>query len=78
MNDVNNALHIAWVATQCGCDYWLDVHDPRLIAANRAPLLSPAQEIVIAAIIEIAAQRHPCHCAADKPQRRIQMGSLRN
>jgi hypothetical protein len=54
MNDVNNALHIAWVATQCGYDYWLDVHDPRLIAANRTPLASPAQEILIAAIIEIA------------------------
>jgi hypothetical protein len=54
MNDVNNALHIAWVATQCGYDYWLDVHDPRLLAANRVPLSSPAQEILIAAIIEIA------------------------
>jgi hypothetical protein len=54
MNDVGNALHIAWLATQSGYDYWLDVHDPKLAAANNAPLSSPAQEILIAAIIEIA------------------------
>ena len=54
MNDVNNALHIVGVATQCGYDYWLDVHDPRLLAANKVPLSSPAQEILIAAVIEIA------------------------
>jgi hypothetical protein len=54
MNDVNNALHIARVATQCGYDYWLDIHDPTLTRANRIQLSSPAKEVLIAAIIEIA------------------------
>jgi hypothetical protein len=54
MNDADNALHIAWLATQAGYDYWLDIHDPTLIAASGSALPSPAKDILIAAIIEIA------------------------
>ncbi|WP_292530699.1 toll/interleukin-1 receptor domain-containing protein [Methylocystis sp.] len=54
MSDVNNALHIAWLATQVGYDYWLDIHNPTLIAASGSSLPSPAKDILLAAIIEIA------------------------
>jgi hypothetical protein len=53
-NDVNNALHIAWIATQAGYDYWLDIHDPTLIALAGGQIPSPAKDILLAAIIEIA------------------------
>jgi hypothetical protein len=54
MSDVDNALHIAWLATQTGYDYWLDIHDPTLIATGGAQLPSPAKDIAIAAVIEMA------------------------
>jgi hypothetical protein len=54
MADLNNALHVAWVATQCGYDYWLDVHDPVLIGLSSIAIPSPAKDILIAAIIEMA------------------------
>lgn len=53
-DDLNNALHVAWVADQCGYDTWLDAWDLKLRAALGGPLPSPAQEILIAAIIEVA------------------------
>jgi hypothetical protein len=53
-NNVDNALHIAWVATQADYDYWLDIHDPSLIGLNGAQIPSPAKDILLAAIIEIA------------------------
>ena len=78
MNDVNNALHIAWVATQCGYDYWLDVHDPKLLAANRvAALKSGPGDFDRGDHRNRVAQRHPCRRLADAPQRRISMDSLR-
>jgi hypothetical protein len=54
MKDVDNALHIAWRATQAGYDYWLDIHDPTLIALTGAAIPSPAKDILLAATIEIA------------------------
>lgn len=51
--DVHFAERIAYLAAQRGFEYWLDVHDPSLAAANRAGLPSPAQEVLIAAVIEI-------------------------
>src|ERR1700681_2204705 len=53
-SDINNALHIAWRATQAGYDYWLDIHDPTLNALNGAAIPSPAKDILLAAAIEIA------------------------
>jgi hypothetical protein len=52
--DINAALRIAWLATHAGYDYWLDIHDPALIAVNGASIASPAKDILVAAIIEIA------------------------
>ena len=52
-HDLNNALHVAGVADQCGYDVWLDVYDPKLQAVLGRPIQSPGQEILIAAIIEI-------------------------
>jgi hypothetical protein len=51
--DWPKAERVAYLATQAGFEYWLDIHDPSLAAANRAGLPSPAKEILIAAIIEI-------------------------
>lgn len=51
--DVKYAECIAYLAAQRGFQYWLDVHDPSLTAATTAGFPSPAQEILIAAIIEI-------------------------
>jgi AcrR family transcriptional regulator len=53
MVDVAVAEQIAWLAHRQGLGYWLDVHDPQLRQANASPLPSPAQEILIAAIIEM-------------------------
>jgi hypothetical protein len=52
--DINAALRIAWLATRAGYDYWLDIHDPILITVNGASIASPAKDILVAAIIEIA------------------------
>ncbi len=51
--DWPKAERVAYLATQAGLEYWLDIHDPSLAAANRAGLPSPAKEILIAAIIEL-------------------------
>lgn len=52
--DVAYAERIAWLATQHGFEYWLDVHDPILTLANRADLPAAIKGLTIAAIIEIA------------------------
>jgi hypothetical protein len=53
-DDIAFAERIAYIAAQHGFMYWLDVHDPLLASLTGAPLPSPAQEVLIAAIIEIA------------------------
>src|SRR5262249_24349779 len=53
-SDVDSALHIAWIGTNTGYDYWLDVHDPTVLAVNRSQLASPAKDVIVAAIVEIA------------------------
>ncbi|MDQ2963251.1 MAG: toll/interleukin-1 receptor domain-containing protein [Pseudomonadota bacterium] len=52
-DDVDYAERIAYLAAQRGLQYWLDIHDPALAAANRAGLPSPAKEVLIAAVIEM-------------------------
>lgn len=52
--DVPFAERIAYLATQQGFEYWLDVHDPLLQLANRTALPPVVQSILIAAIIEMA------------------------
>ena len=52
--DVPLAERIAYLATQQGFEYWLDVHDPLLQLANRTKLPAVVQSILIAAIIEMA------------------------
>jgi hypothetical protein len=51
--DFAYAERIAWLAAQHGLQYWLDIHDPTLAAANRVKLPSPAKEVLIAAVIEM-------------------------
>jgi hypothetical protein len=51
--DVGYAERVAYLATQHRLDYWLDVHDPILAAAQQISH-DPRYGIVIAAIIEIA------------------------
>lgn len=48
------AERIAWLATQHGWDYWLDVHDPSLAAINAMKLPPPAQALAVALVIEVA------------------------
>jgi hypothetical protein len=52
--DAAYAERIAYLATKHGFMYWLDVHDPHLVAATGSSLPSPAYEVLIAALIEIA------------------------
>lgn len=52
--DVKLADWIARIAVERGFDYWLDVEDPGLKAVTGAPIASPYQEILIAALVEIA------------------------
>jgi hypothetical protein len=52
--DEEHAQQIAWHATQHGYEYWLDVDDPVLVRVNGQPIASPAKDVLIAAIIEIA------------------------
>ena len=53
-SDVSNALHVAWIATQEGYDYWLDVHNPILVSLAGKKLPRAVMSILIAAIVEIA------------------------
>jgi hypothetical protein len=52
--DVDYARRIAHLATQQQYGYWLDVEDPLLQHANGSAVPSPAKEILIASIIEMA------------------------
>jgi TIR domain len=52
--DAPLARTIAQIVANTGYGYWLDVEDPVLLWANNQPVQSPAYEILVAAIIEIA------------------------
>jgi hypothetical protein len=54
-SDVKLAERIAWLATQAGYGYWLDVHDPVLsyMGTQGQAIPSPIRDVLIAAIIEI-------------------------
>jgi hypothetical protein len=52
--DVDAAERLAYLATQAGLEYWLDIHDPTLIGANNQTITGPQRAILIAGIIEIA------------------------
>lgn len=52
--DQQLAERVAELAQGEGFDYWLDVHDPTLQAANGSALPEPIKAMIIAAIIEIA------------------------
>jgi hypothetical protein len=51
--DVAIAERIAFVATQEGFGYWLDVHDPNLSFVSGSPIPAPIKDILTAAIIEM-------------------------
>jgi hypothetical protein len=53
-SDARYAERIAYLATQCNFEYWLDVHDPTLKIANGINILKPKKSILIAGIIEMA------------------------
>jgi hypothetical protein len=48
------AERVAYLATLERLDYWLDLHDPVLLRANRQPFTGPQKAVLIAGIIEIA------------------------
>lgn len=53
--DKSEALRVAWVATQQQFDYWLDILDPQIAAAQIHPALTTYQQaILIASIVELA------------------------
>jgi hypothetical protein len=52
--DENHAEQIAWHATEHKYDYWLDVHDPILKRLDGSQVPSPAYEVLVAGVIEIA------------------------
>jgi hypothetical protein len=53
--DADEAERIAYLACNEGIDYWLDIHDPVLVLANRiVPPSDLRYPIIIAAIIEMA------------------------
>ena len=52
--DVDEAERLAYLATQAGLEYWLDIHDPTLMWANGQPITGPPRAILIAGIIEVA------------------------
>jgi hypothetical protein len=59
--DVVEAERIAFLACQQGLDYWLDIHDPFLVLANRKiPPHDLRYPIIIAAIIEIGLLNSTC------------------
>jgi hypothetical protein len=51
--DSKEAERVAWHATEVDFDFWLDVHDPLLMFANRPPLPTQIKSVLIAAIIEM-------------------------
>jgi hypothetical protein len=54
-SDLAEAERIAYLATQAGIDYWLDIHDPLLTLASHAISPNdPRYPYIIAAIIEMA------------------------
>src|SRR5271166_506522 len=62
--DVGIAERIAYLATQHGYGYWLDVDDPALNYVNtNASIPSPVRDMLIAAIIEMALL-NSSHCIA--------------
>jgi len=62
--DVGIADRIAYLATQRGYGYWLDVDDPALNYVNgNASIPSPVKDILIAAIIEMGLL-NSSHCIA--------------
>lgn len=54
MVDFGYAERIAWLASKHGWDYWLDVHDPGLVAINSLSLSPKSQALAVALIIEVA------------------------
>jgi hypothetical protein len=48
------AERAAWTANEAHFDYWLDIHDPKLTAANTSVLSPGAKSVLIAGIIEMA------------------------
>jgi len=54
MVDYGYAERIAWLASEHGWDYWLDVHDPGLAAINSRLLSPQSQALAVALIIEVA------------------------
>jgi hypothetical protein len=59
--DLVEAERIAFLACQQGLDYWLDIHDPFLVLANRKiPPHDLRYPIIIAAIIEIGLLNSTC------------------
>jgi hypothetical protein len=53
-NDAVWADWVAWAATDAHFDYWLDIHDPKLVTANALALPPQAKSVLIAGIIEMA------------------------
>jgi hypothetical protein len=53
-SDVDEAERLAYLATQAGLEYWLDIHDPTLAWANGRTISGPPRAILIAGVIEIA------------------------
>jgi hypothetical protein len=63
-SDVGIAARIAYLATQRGYGYWLDVDDPALNYVNgNASISSPVKDMLIAAIIEMGLL-NSSHCIA--------------
>ncbi len=56
------AERVAYLATEHGLQYWLDIHDPALIAANRQPATGLQQAVLVAGLIEMALLN--CTCVA--------------
>jgi len=52
--DYGYAERIAWLASEHGWDYWLDVHDPGLTVINSRLLSPQSQALAVALIIEVA------------------------
>jgi len=53
MVDYGYAERIAWLASEHGWDYWLDVHDPGLTVINSRLLSPQSQALAVALIIEV-------------------------
>jgi hypothetical protein len=53
-SDARYAERIAYLATQCNFEYWLDIYDPILKIANGIKIPEPQKSISIAGMIEMA------------------------